>query len=106
MKSNPSSFLGSTCDQQPCEMNYYKLDDKVMDALFLKGEAVLCRAVLTPKEVEGEKIREGDTIVVMLSNGSKYKGRITSFRYVLIDEHAVGEIGISKDLPPDPSRSR
>jgi hypothetical protein len=86
-------------------MNYYKLDDKVMDAQFLKGEAVLCRAVLTPKEIDEGRIREGDTIVVMLSNGSKYKGRITSFRYVLIDEHAVGEIGIRKDSPREPSRS-
>jgi hypothetical protein len=77
-------------------MNVYKLDDKIMDAVFLKGDVVACRAVLTPAELREGRIREGEPILVLLSNGAKYKGLITAFNYVLIDEHAVGELEIQR----------
>lgn len=51
-------------------MNSYTLDDKVMDAAFLRGETVTCRAVLTSRD----SLQEGSALLVILSTGSKYKG--------------------------------
>lgn len=77
---------------------YYKLDDKQQDAAFLKGESVLCRAVLTPEEEKEQPLREGETILVLLSTGAKYKGRIIQFARVLINGYAVGELEIVKHI--------
>lgn len=75
---------------------YYQLDDKQQDAAFLKGEPVLCRTVLSPKEEKEQRLREGETILVLLSTGAKYKGRIIQFARVLIHGYAVGELEIVK----------
>lgn len=75
---------------------YYQFEDKQQDAAFLKGESVLCRAVLSPEEEKNEQFREGETILVLLSTGSKYKGRVLQFARVLINGYAVGELNIVK----------
>ena len=76
---------------------YYKLDDKQMDAAFLNGTAVLCRAVLSPGEQADERLGEGASILVLLSTGAKYKGRIMRFTRITINGYAVGELEIVKD---------
>lgn len=76
---------------------YYKLDDQQMDAAFLSGAAVLCRAVLSPEEQTDERLGEGASILVLLSTGAKYKGRIVRFTRITIKEYAVGELEIVKD---------
>jgi hypothetical protein len=76
---------------------YYKLDDKEMDAAFLSGTAVLCRAVLSPTEQADEHLNEGASILVLLSTGAKYKGRIIRFTRITVKGYAVGELEIMKD---------
>jgi hypothetical protein len=75
---------------------YYQLDDKHQDAAFLKGEPVLGRAVLSPKEEKEDLLREGEAILILLSTGAKYKGRIIQFTRVMINGYAVGELEIVK----------
>jgi hypothetical protein len=76
---------------------YYKLDDKTMDAAFLKGETVPCRAVLSPEEQVDERLCEGSSILILLSTGAKYKGRIIRFTRISINGYAVGELEIVRD---------
>ena len=75
-------------------MNSYKLDDKMMDNAFLNGDMVTCRAVLHPRE-QGI-LKEGDNIIVMLSTGPKYKGKITKLNFLPVKGYAMGEIEIIK----------
>jgi hypothetical protein len=76
---------------------YYKLDDKPMDAAFLKGDTVQCRAVLSPEEQADERLGEGSSILILLSTGAKYKGRIIRFTRITINGYAVGELEIVRD---------
>lgn len=76
---------------------FYKLDDKTMDAAFLKGDTVPCRAVLSPEEQADERLREGSSILILLSTGAKYKGRILRFTRITINNYAVGELEIVRD---------
>jgi hypothetical protein len=76
---------------------YYKLDDKPMDAAFLKGDVVQCRAVLSPEEQADERLREGSSILILLSTGAKYKGRIIRFTRITLNGYAVGELEIVRD---------
>jgi hypothetical protein len=76
---------------------YYKLDDKSMDAAFLKGDTVPCRAVLSPEEQADERLQEGSSMLILLSTGAKYKGRIIRFTRITINGYAVGELEIVRD---------
>lgn len=73
-------------------MHYYQLDNKDLDALFLAGAPVLCKAAIPQDDCA--KLRDGTTLVVMLSNGKKYKARIMQFLYELHDGYAEGELKI------------
>jgi hypothetical protein len=55
-------------------MNSYTLDDKTMDSVFLQGETVTCRAVLSLRQQQQNPLQEGAPLLVILSTGSKYKG--------------------------------
>jgi hypothetical protein len=75
-------------------MNYYQLDSKEMDAAFLSGAEVICKVAMNPEEQHGEKIKVDDLLIVRLSNGAKYKGRVVKFAMVPISKYAVGEMTI------------
>jgi|GEM_PF-3457236 len=78
-------------------MNSYTLDDKVMDNAFLKGETVTCRAVLTPRQQQQDPLLEGTSLLIILSNGRKYKGilrRITPL--TTIADKTLTELEISR----------
>jgi hypothetical protein len=77
-------------------VNTYQLDNVSMDQDFLKGIPVFCKAVVTQSDLDNNLVKEGDKIVVQLSNRSKYMGRIKSFRYNFINGHAVGQLEIIK----------
>ena len=73
-------------------MNHYKLDNKQMDAAFLSGTEIICKVAMNEDEVRSEKIKVGDALIVILSTGSKYKGRVVSFTAVPIEKYVVGEM--------------
>lgn len=73
-------------------MHYYQLDNKELDALFLAGAPVFCKAAIRKEDCV--KLREGTSLVVMLSNGKKYKARIIQFLYQLRSDYAEGELKI------------
>lgn len=75
-------------------MNYYKLDNKAMDADFLQGLAVVCKVALHPKEIAGGQVKEGHSIIIMLSNRAKYKGRIVKLRYEIQNGYGIGEMEV------------
>lgn len=60
-------------------MNSYQLDDKCMDEAFLKGEVVVCGAVIKAGDYNAQKIKPGDAIVVLLSTRAKYSGKVVNF---------------------------
>lgn len=76
-------------------MNVYTLDDKTMDAAFLRGETVVCRAVLSAEEQAQNILRAGDPLLVLLSTGSKYKGILKKFTFIsAIGGRALTELEI------------
>ena len=60
-------------------MHYYKLESKIDDEKFLKGESVECAAVIPEEEFLSGKFKEGAGLVIMLSNRKKYMGEILGF---------------------------
>ena len=74
-------------------MHLYQLEDTKMDQDFLAGAAVRVRAVTK----EGERpVNPGDPILVLLSNGKKYKGKVVTFESVRLNDYAIGELVISR----------
>jgi hypothetical protein len=71
--------------------NVYRLENKEQDVEFLSGKEVHCRAVL---EQDKERIESGDFILVLLSNGKKYKGKVRQCRFFPVDRIIAGEITI------------
>jgi hypothetical protein len=69
----------------------YKLEDKKMDSDFLGGRPVIGKAVI-PTSSPLYAIQEGDAILIVLSNGKKYKGKVIKFEFFLLNDHHVGEI--------------
>jgi hypothetical protein len=67
------------------------METSVQDREFLSGVPVVCRAVL--KETT-EKVRPGDFILIQLSTGKKYKGKIVEFRSFAIDQYVAGDLVI------------
>lgn len=72
-------------------MHSYPLENKAMDQDFLSGKPVLGRAVI-PSGKDARNLTPGDFILVVLSNGKKYKGKVIKFEYFMLKEHRVGEI--------------
>jgi hypothetical protein len=77
-------------------MNSYQLDNKDIDHDFLNGLPVLCKAVFRKNEVDTNSVRAGDKIVVLLSNSSKYMGKVVNFRYSIRGEYAIGFLELTK----------
>lgn len=73
-------------------MNAYKLDDAAMDQAFLQGEIVFCQAVV--REAEAINLKNGERIVVMLSNAKKYMGEVLSFTSKIRNGNAEGKLEI------------
>jgi hypothetical protein len=73
-------------------MNCYQLESKEMDQAFLIGEVVICEAAL-PIESLGT-LKEGDKIVIQLSNRSKYMGTIRKLHFAVNGKMATGHMKI------------
>lgn len=81
-------------------MNLYKLESKSIDEDFLNGIPIECIAMISVQDYHAGLIKEGDKIVVMLSNGKKYMGKVTGFTFSSDDKNAfVGVLGIIKYEP-------
>ena len=70
-------------------MHQYQLENMSADNEFLAGKEVRCRAVV-PKS--GLIPNEGDAVLVILSSGKKYKGKVIKFEYFLLDGYAAGDL--------------
>lgn len=71
-------------------MNYYQLENKSVDEQFLNNRSVRCRVAIT----EQDMLQAGQELLVMLSTGAKYKGKITVVDVIAIGNRAIGEIEI------------
>jgi hypothetical protein len=89
MKDNVVRFTSS---DQP-NMNVYQLD-KPSDKDFVSGKPVTCRVTL--KEGEEDVLKEGSTLVIMLSNGAKYKGVIVKKELAPLGTYYIGEITVER----------
>lgn len=58
------------------DMNSYQLENKTMDEDFLNGKTVNCNAVIPVSGYESGMLKEGERIVVLLSIGKKFMGKI------------------------------
>ena len=78
-------------------MNYYQLDSKAQDADFIQGKSVFCPAALTEAEYKTGKLAEANKIVVRLSNGAKYMGKVLHFESTLQKGIVAGTLEIRRD---------
>jgi hypothetical protein len=76
-------------------MNSYRLDSKSQDEDFLHGKDVSCDAAI--RESELARLTSGESLVVLLSNGKKYRGLIRSFQYTIKSGIATGKLVISRN---------
>ena len=60
---------------------------------FLSGKKVTCRAVF---QSAGLAAKAGDSIVVLLSTGKKYKGKVLDFRSFPVENYIAGDMIISR----------
>jgi hypothetical protein len=74
-------------------MNYYLLDPE-MDVEFLNGKPVRCKMTIVLNQLHA--LKEGEPIVIQLSNRSKYKGRITCVNYRLNNGVAEGYFEVTR----------
>ena len=70
----------------------YHLDNAAADAEFLKGITVTGKVVI--KDEAEDDIRKGDVLVIILTTGKKFKGRVVDVRLFSIDPYRVGELDI------------
>jgi hypothetical protein len=62
-------------------VNSYQLIDKAADSEFLAGKPITGTAVFNEAEFNKDPIKEGDDIVILLSSGKKYMGKVVHFGY-------------------------
>lgn len=74
-------------------MNVYHLDSKAMDSDFLKGNPVICKAVFNRND-DKPPLTVTDAVLIVLSNGKKYKGCITAIHFFTVDHYCVGEFTV------------
>lgn len=67
-----------------------------MDGDFLNGKTIYCKAALSLTEFIQGRIKEGEKIVIKLSNGRKYMGSVVSFRHTIKNNIVEGELEILK----------
>ena len=71
-------------------MHVYELNDKKTDQEFLEGEVVSGKAILSGAGTN--QLKPGEAIMVVLSNGKKYKGTVTKVAFFVLRDYHVGEI--------------
>ena len=76
-------------------MNSYKLNDKDEDQNFLAGNPVRGTAVFLKNEFKNDIIKD-ERIVIILSNGKKYMGKVANFSYAPKGEVITGHLEIVK----------
>jgi hypothetical protein len=79
-------------------MHFYKLDNKLEDEKFLQGSSMQCPAIIPKEEFFSGKFKEGERIVVILSNGKKYMGRIIKFSGSVSKGLAQGHLEIMRNM--------
>lgn len=72
-------------------MKIYKFDDTMQDEEFLKGKPVSGKVAIRKDD---EPFQKNDVLVIVLSNGKKFKGRIHDVRLFTVEQYIVGEIEI------------
>ena len=77
-------------------MNAYKLNNKSEDQNFLSGSPVKGTAVFLKSEFKSDLMKINGRIVILLSNGKKYMGKVTHFNYVSKGEIIEGEVEVIK----------
>ena len=77
-------------------LNSYKLKDKDQDQNFLAGNFVKGSAVFLKTEFKDGIIKNDERIVIILSNGKKYMGKVVSFNYIAKGEVIEGQLEITK----------
>lgn len=75
-------------------MNVYHLDSKAMDSDFLKGNPVICKAVFHKNNGDEPSLKVDDAVLIVLSNGKKYKGQISAVNFFSVDHYSVGEFTV------------
>jgi hypothetical protein len=75
-------------------LNSYKLKDKDQDQNFLAGNPVKSSAVFLKTEFKNGIINNDERIVIILSNGKKYMGKVVSFNYTSKGEVIEGQLEI------------
>src|SRR5688500_15021335 len=73
-----------------------KLESKSSDEDFLNGSTVTCDAVIPSSQHQSGVLKEGERIVVLLSNGKKYMGEISSFQYQVKDNRHEGKLELKR----------
>ena len=77
-------------------VNAYKLSDKSQDQDFLAGKPVKGTAVFLKSEFKDDVLKIDGRIVILLSNGKKYMGKVSRFTYTPKGEIIEGEVEIVK----------
>jgi hypothetical protein len=77
-------------------VNSYKLNDKQQDQDFLSGKTVTGPAVFLSAEFTDDIVKRDERIVVVLSNGKKYMGKVLSFTFDSKDGMVKGLLEIVK----------
>ena len=75
-------------------LNSYKLKDKGQDQNFLAGNPVKGSALFLKTEFKDGIINNDERIVIILSNGKKYMGKVVSFNYTPKDDVIEGQLEI------------
>ena len=76
------------------EMHSYQLENSKQDKDFLSGIEVVCRAILKDST---DVPQAGQAIIVQLSNGRKYKGKIREFRSFPVEKYLAGDLVIVRN---------
>ena len=75
-------------------MKSYKLKDKDQDQNFLAGNPIKDSAVFLKTDFKDGIINNDERIVIILSNGKKYMGKVVSFNYTLHGKVIEGQLEI------------
>jgi hypothetical protein len=77
-------------------VNSYKLSNRDEDRKFLEGDLVKGTAVFLKTEFDQHGINKDDKIVVVLSNGKKYMGKVVSFRFATRGDIVEGQLELNR----------
>lgn len=71
-------------------MFVYQLSDKKEDQAFLAFSTVTCRVTLK----QNQFMKEGDNLVIKLSNGKSFKGKIVKLDLIPLADYHFGEMEV------------